>query len=316
MLWAGENDFGFSAFDDLAGVHDGDFVGAFRDDAEIVGDEQHGHAEPSLELADQLEDLRLDRHVERRGRLIRDQELGRAGERHGNHDALTLADGELVRIIPDAFLRIGDLDQPQHLDRTIARLAAACPLMETHGFRNLVADGHDRVQRGHRLLKDHRDLVAADAADLMLREARQIPRLKLNFATDDAAGALGQKLHDRERGHALAAAGLADQTDRLAVVDVEAYAVNRPHFAVAREERRAQVADPEERRHSGSVAWRRKGSQPCDGAREHRPRCMNSSTGTQAGTEAPRCVPPTATTFALMHRNALFFGLWKRRNMC
>src|SRR5262249_7433390 len=216
--------------------------------------------------ADQLEDWRLDRHVERRGRLIRDQEFGRAGERHGNHDALTLAAGELVGIIPDAFLRIGDLDQAQHLDRAIARLAAACPLMETHDFRNLVPNGHDRVQRGPRLLKDHRDHVAADAAHLLLREARQIRRLKLNFAADDAAGAPGQKLHDRERGHALAAARLADQTDRLAAVDVEANAVNRAHFAVAREERRAKVADPEERRHSESVAWRRKASQPGDRA--------------------------------------------------
>src|SRR5262249_50257881 len=213
MLWAGENDLRLCAFDDLAGVHDCHLVGAFRYDAEIVGDEQHGHAEPPLELADQLEDLRLDRHVECRGWLIRDQELGRAGERHGNHDALTLAAGELVRIIPDAFLGIGDLDEAQHLDRAIARLASACPLSEAYGFRHGVGDGDDRVQRGHRLLEDHRDLVAADAAHLLLRKARQISGLKSNFAADDAAGTLGQKLHNRERGHALAAAGLADQTD-------------------------------------------------------------------------------------------------------
>ena len=51
----------------------------------------------SLQLAEQVEDLRLDGDVERRGRLVGDQELGIAGERHGDHDALAHAAGELVR---------------------------------------------------------------------------------------------------------------------------------------------------------------------------------------------------------------------------
>src|SRR5262249_33740823 len=113
----------------------------------------------------------------------------------------------------------------------------------------------------------------------------------------------------RERSHALAAAGLADQTDCLAVIDVEADAVNRAHFAVAREERRAQVADPEERCHSGSVAWRRKGSQPCDRAPVTIARDARTRAQAAGRNQAPPCVPSTATTFALMHRNALFFRL-------
>src|SRR5262249_55769485 len=119
-------------------------------------------------------------------------------------------------------------------------------------------------------LEDHRDLVAADVAQLLLRQARQVPSLKSDLPADDAAGPPGQQLHDRERGHALAAAGLADETHRLAVVDVEAHPVDRAHLAVAREERRAQVFDVEERRHRGSVAWRRDGSQP---TYEHAHRC-------------------------------------------
>ena len=45
MLRLGENDIRLRAFHDFPGIHDGNFVGAFRDDTEIVGDEQHGHAE-------------------------------------------------------------------------------------------------------------------------------------------------------------------------------------------------------------------------------------------------------------------------------
>jgi hypothetical protein len=42
-------------------------------------------------LRQQFEDLALDGHVQRRGRLVGDQQLGLAGQRHGDHHALLLA---------------------------------------------------------------------------------------------------------------------------------------------------------------------------------------------------------------------------------
>ena len=60
---------------DASGVHDDDLVRDLRDDAEIVRDHDDRHAVLLLELAHQLEDLRLRRHVERRRRLVRDQQL-------------------------------------------------------------------------------------------------------------------------------------------------------------------------------------------------------------------------------------------------
>ena len=55
-------------------------VGGLRHDAEVVGDEQHRHAEALLEVADQLEHLRLHGDVERRRRLVGDQQAS-AGRR-------------------------------------------------------------------------------------------------------------------------------------------------------------------------------------------------------------------------------------------
>jgi hypothetical protein len=40
------------AFDDLAGVHDGDCIGIFGDDAEVVGNEHDGHAAILLQFAE------------------------------------------------------------------------------------------------------------------------------------------------------------------------------------------------------------------------------------------------------------------------
>ncbi len=75
-----------------------------------------------LQLGQQLEDLRLHRHVERRGRLVGDQHVGVAGERHGDHHPLPLAAGELVRVGVDPPLGLGDADEAQELDDARAGL--------------------------------------------------------------------------------------------------------------------------------------------------------------------------------------------------
>ena len=73
-------------------------------------------------LGEQLEDLGLDGHVERGGRLVGDQDVGVAGERHGDHHPLALAAGELVRVAVDAALRLGDADEAQQLEDARAGL--------------------------------------------------------------------------------------------------------------------------------------------------------------------------------------------------
>ena len=86
-------------FDDAAGVHDGDAVGHLGDDAEVVGDEEQREPQPLLQVAQQVENLRLDRHVERRRRLVGDEERRPARERQGDQRALAQAARELVRIL-------------------------------------------------------------------------------------------------------------------------------------------------------------------------------------------------------------------------
>ena len=87
-------------------------------------------------------------------------------ERHGDHGALAHPAGELVRVFVDALAGRGDADPVQHLDGALhVRCGRLIALVQLHRLRDLLADGVDRVQGGHRLLEDHRDLVAADGAD-------------------------------------------------------------------------------------------------------------------------------------------------------
>ena len=63
-----------------------------------MGDEDIGQAESRLEVEQQIEDLGLDRDVERRDGLIADDQLGLERDRPGDADALALAAGEFMRI--------------------------------------------------------------------------------------------------------------------------------------------------------------------------------------------------------------------------
>ena len=166
-----ENVAGRTPLDDLAVLHYADPVGDPPHDAEIVRDEQHRHAEVALELRQKLEDLRLDRDVERRRRLVRDQEVGPVRQRHRDHDALPLPARELMGIGGQPALRVLDSHLVQKFENPLARRSAGKPLVQQKRLRQLLFERVQRIERRHRLLKDEADAVAADFTKLRIARA-------------------------------------------------------------------------------------------------------------------------------------------------
>jgi hypothetical protein len=78
-------------------LHHHDAVADLGGHPQVMGDEQHGKIEALAHVVEQLQHLRLHRHVKRRYRLVGDQHLGLHRQRAGDADALALAAGELVR---------------------------------------------------------------------------------------------------------------------------------------------------------------------------------------------------------------------------
>src|SRR5439155_25675935 len=95
-------------------------------------------------------------------------------------------------------------------------------------------DGVARIERRHRLLEDHRKPIAAQIAQLPIREIEQTDAVERHGARDFSAR-LWQQAHDGERGNALAATGFADQPECRAARDREIDAVHRhgPAAAIA-----------------------------------------------------------------------------------
>ena len=155
---------GRRALNDTAGVHHRDLVGSAGDNGEVVRYEDHRHVPPALLACQQVEDLRLDGDVERRRRLVGDQQARLAGERDGDGDALAHPARELVRILPQPLLGRGNADSGEQLDASRSRSRRADFKMLPQAFAQLGAECQHRIERAHRVLKHHGKCRAAQAS--------------------------------------------------------------------------------------------------------------------------------------------------------
>jgi hypothetical protein len=70
--------------------------------------------------------------------------------------------------------------------------------MQHRGFGDLVADAEHRVEAGHRLLEDHRDVAATELAQRARRQPGEIDdrtgaRAEQDLAAGDAPGRIGDQ---------------------------------------------------------------------------------------------------------------------------
>ena len=149
-----------------------------RDDAEIMADEEDRGAEFAAQPRNEIEDFRFHGRVEPGRRLVEHQKVRIRGERHGEHDALLLAAGELMRVAAKHAGRIGDLHRFQHRAGGLHRRGPVEAAMETVDLGDLAADRERRVQRAAGILIDHRHPVAAQAAKLRFPGRREVDALE------------------------------------------------------------------------------------------------------------------------------------------
>jgi hypothetical protein len=118
-----------------------------------VRDEQVRQAELVLKLFEEVDDLSLDRDVERRDGLVADDELWVQRQCASEADPLALAAGELVWVPIDCVARqahdLEELSDPQ------------CPLtlgevfMHLHGLSDEPSDRMTGIEGSERVLEDH-----------------------------------------------------------------------------------------------------------------------------------------------------------------
>ena len=226
-----ENFSRFTGFYDFSLIHHGNAVRDVVDDAEVVRNKNHGEAEVLLKLFDEIENLRLDRDIQRGDWFIRDDELGFRRQRPGDGNALTLATRKLVRIFPHhPCIQADGGHQGFHAVKEGIALQLGMALAD--GFGEGRKNGHPWVERGVRVLENHLE-IQSPLTDFRCRESRQVFPIQ-----NDGAGARWDELHDRAGKSRFPTTGLAHQTEDFALFQTERHAVHRADYVFTRGKKR------------------------------------------------------------------------------
>ena len=227
MRGAAENGFDRPDLGDLAEIHHHHAVAHVAHHVQVVGDEQIGEAEFLLQVQQQVQHLRLDRLVQRGNRFVEDHDARLERQRAGDVDALALAAGELVRVARGIALR-REAHPGEQFARTRFRLP---PRQAVHdgSERDRILDRQARIERSEGVLEHHLHLPAHVADRHPVRR-----RFGDAFALEQHAPGIGlDQAHQQARGGRLAAAGFADNAERLARHHRERDVVHSVHRARA-----------------------------------------------------------------------------------
>ena len=146
--------------DEAAEIHHRHAIGDMTHHRQVVSDEQKAQAEPRLQVLEQIDDLPLDRNVERGNGLVADDEARLERERARNADALALPARKLVRIALRHVGEEADLAE-QRLDALALLLAIGGQAVDAKRLADDLSDRHAWIERRIRVLEDRLDPCAA-----------------------------------------------------------------------------------------------------------------------------------------------------------
>ena len=204
---------------DPAAVQDDDAVGEVPNDRKVMGDEQVAQLKFTLQISEQVENLRLNRQIERAHGLVADDQTGPRHQSASDRDPLPLPTGE-VSWVACGRLR-SNAHVFEHLDNTFADHNARCPALGTEGLRKGLANRPSRVEGAVRVLK-HDLKLSAELSPLAVPGVGYLGPVKCDSAVFD-----GRQPENRPSNRCLAGTGFTDQADRLASCDLEADIVHR-----------------------------------------------------------------------------------------
>ena len=181
---------------DQTQVHDRNLVAHVPDHAEIMRDEEVGQAQILLQPLHQIEDLRLDGHVQGRHGFVAHHEVGVGGQRAGQPDALALATRELMR---KQHLLLGpQAGLGKESGHTFVQAGGVARLQQAEGFTAGVGVTAAATWRGLGSRNPHLELPAGLSQRLASRVADVL------IAQQDLSGRVLDQPHHRQSRRALA----------------------------------------------------------------------------------------------------------------
>ncbi len=218
-----------SLLDDPSCAHHDDAVAELVDHGQIVTDEQAGEMEVALKGAQQIQHRLLDRHVQRRRRLVSDEQKRSQRDGSGDGHALPLAARQLVRVA--GAPGCGQLDP---LSRSSATLARRSRPRECTTSGSAIAS--PTVRRGSSAATEFWNTTPIERRMSRAVRPRAVARSAPWMRMLPCRGR-----HEAQRAASdrrLPRAGLSDQPDELTLADAETRHPRRPAGRARRVRRR------------------------------------------------------------------------------
>ncbi len=186
MLRVRENLGRRAGLNDPPPVHHHKLLGTLCRQTEVVSDEQQRGSRVSRQRLQMIKNDLLHRHIQRRRRLVRNEELRAGRESHSDENALTHTTGELVRELPQAFFRVlqaGKLERFGRLE--LHGLSARRHSVGSNGLLHLEPNAPDRVEIRHRVLWDESDPSPSHRFNLGAGHCRQLATVEQHLTAGD-----------------------------------------------------------------------------------------------------------------------------------
>ena len=191
--------------------------------SQVMAYEQQSHAQITHQFVQQPKHFGLRRHIERCRRLVRNQQLRPASQRHGNRDALPLTAGNLMRIGPrDPFRTAAAPRAPAVQGRRALRSACRSPDGDSGGRSGSSTWRPSRIS-GSSAVSGSWKITALATPRCRDSVRSSAPTTCVPVQHDRATDIHGarQEASDGQRGQGLARPGFPDQTHAPARGDGE-----------------------------------------------------------------------------------------------
>ena len=221
-------------------------VGHLRDNCKVVGDIDGGRLELLDNLADGDKHLDLGRHIQRRGRLVENDQVGPARHGHCRHCPLKLPARHLMRVAEADFIRVGKAQPLIQVDGVGLGLGAAGNAVAQRRLGMLVDDLVGRVEARRRGLRDIGNPLAEKLAFHIRCCRDQVDPVEHDVAADNLAAVTGEAHGGKPEG-GFAGTRFADQPHHLAAVQLKADIVDDAGAGLVGDAVDFQIADLDQR---------------------------------------------------------------------
>ena len=188
---------------------------------QVVTDEEVCQTIFALQITQKLNDLDLNGHIERTGRLIEHHQFRAQNHCASNRDTLSLATRKLVRI-PVHHGRV-QTNLCHHLGNQFPLIPTGVDLVNCQTFRNDLSNRHPRAQTAVGILK-HDLHVTPQGAQCLGRQALDI------LALESDRTFRRQQSHDRKRQRRFAGTRFANNSYGLACAHSQTGRIHRFHM--------------------------------------------------------------------------------------